>query len=88
MPQYTPPGAAASVALDHEADTLYAEGEHSADTGDKYVRATVILASVLFIVGISSHFPLRGVRYGLIGVGALLLLFGWYEILALPGPPH
>ena len=30
-------------------------------TGDKYVRATVILASVLFLVGISTHFPLPSV---------------------------
>ena len=88
MPQYKPTGEAESIALDHEADKLYAEGEHAASTADKYVRATVILASVLFIVGISSHFPLRGVRFGLIGLGALLLLFGWYEILVLPGPPH
>jgi hypothetical protein len=88
MPQYKPTGEAESIALDHEADKLYAEGEKAASTGDKYVRATVILASVLFIVGISSHFPLRGVRFALIGLGALLLVFGWYEILVLPGPPH
>jgi hypothetical protein len=48
---------------------------------------TVILASVLFIVGISSHFPLRGVRIGLVVVGAALLIFGAVEILQLPGPP-
>jgi hypothetical protein len=47
----------------------------------------VILASVLFLVGISSHFPLRGVRIGLVAVGAALLLFGAVQILQLPGPP-
>ena len=47
----------------------------------------MILASVLFLVGISSHFPLRGVRYGLIGVGAALLVFAGVLILRLPTPP-
>jgi hypothetical protein len=73
MPQYKPRGAA--------------QGEKAAITGDKYVRVTVILASVLFIVGISSHFPLREVRMGLIALGALLLIVAGFEILQLPGPP-
>jgi hypothetical protein len=30
----------------------------------------VILASVLFLVGISSHFPIRAARLVLIGLGA------------------
>ena len=87
MPQYHAQGAAESVTLDAEADAHYAEGEQAAETADKYIRTTVILASVLFLVGISTQFPLRGVRYGLIGVGAVLLLFAVVAILQLPGPP-
>jgi len=87
MPQYKPAGAAESGRLDAEADELYAEGEHAATTSDKYIRVTVILASVLFIVGISSHFPLREVRFGLVGVGAALLIFAAIQILGLPRPP-
>jgi hypothetical protein len=87
MPQYHAQGAAESVALDAQADAHYAHGEHAAETADKYIRTTVILASVLFLVGISTQFPLRGVRYGLIGVGAVLLLFAVVQILQLPGPP-
>jgi hypothetical protein len=87
MPQYHPTGAVISQQLDTQADDLYSEGEHDAQTGDKYVRATVILASVLFLVGISTHFPLPGVRIGLITVATALLIFGVIEILQLPGPP-
>jgi hypothetical protein len=87
MPQYHPTGAAAARALDAQADAYYAEGEHAATTGDKYIRVTVILASVLFIVGISSHFPLTGIRIGLVCVGVALLVFAAVEILQLPGPP-
>jgi len=87
MPQYHAPGAALSTALDAEADAYYTDGEHAAETGDKYVRTTVILASVLFLVGISTHFPLRGIRIGLIVIASALLVFGVVQILQLPGPP-
>ena len=87
MPQYHPPGERESVVLDKRADAYYAEGEHAADTSDKYIRTTVILASVLFLVGISSHFPLRGVRIGLISVGVALLLVAVVSIIILPPPP-
>ena len=87
MPQYVAPGAAQSAALDAQASAYFAQGEQAASTGDDYVRDTVILASVLFLVGISTQFPIRGVRYGLIGVGAVLLLVAFEQILSLPGPP-
>ncbi|HEX3454527.1 MAG TPA: hypothetical protein VHS03_07870 [Gaiellaceae bacterium] len=87
MPQYRPLGGARAVRLDAQADEYYAQGEHDAQTGDKYIRVTVILASVLFIVGISSHFPLRGIRIGLVCLGAGLLILAAVEILQLPGPP-
>lgn len=87
MPQYKPLGGAVATHLDTQADALYAEGEHAAETGDKYICVTVILASVLFIVGISSHFPLRGIRIGLVRLGAGVLIFAAIEILQLPGPP-
>jgi hypothetical protein len=86
MPQYHPPGLAESAALDQEATDLYAEGQHAAQTGDDYVRTTVILASVLFLVGIASHFADRRVRLGMIAVGAILLTFAVVEILTLPLP--
>jgi hypothetical protein len=87
MPQYHPTGAAAAKVLDARADAYYAAGEHAAITGDKYIRVTVVLATVLFLVGISSHFPLTGIRIGLIAVGAAQVLFAAIEILQLPGPP-
>lgn len=87
MPQYHPTGAALASVLDARADGYYSEGQHAAVTGDRYIRVTVILASVLFLVGISSHFPLLGIRVGLVCVGAALLVFAAVEILQLPRPP-
>jgi hypothetical protein len=87
MPQYVIGQEAAAKALDARADAAFAKGTSAGDTSDKYVRGTVFLATVLFLVGISSHFPLRGARYGLIAVGGLILLFSVIQLLGLPGPP-
>jgi hypothetical protein len=87
MPQYRPLGADAAAGLDARADAYYAEGQHAGRTGDSYIRVTVILATVLFIIGISSHFRLRNIRIGLVCLGAGLLIFAAVEILQLPGPP-
>ncbi len=87
MPQYIPTGQALSRSLDARADAFYAKGQKAAETADEYVRVTVILASVLFLVGLSTQFPPVGVRLGMIGVGAALLIFAGVLILSLPGPP-
>ncbi len=87
MPQYKPTGAALSKRLDEEADELYAKGHHAGETSDKYIRVTVILASVLFLVGLSSHFPFRSVRIGLVIVGTVLLILAGVQLLQLPGLP-
>ena len=52
-----------------------------------YVRVTVFLASVLFLVGISTHFPSRGVRYALIGLSAAVLVVALVQLAQLPRPP-
>ncbi len=87
MPQYVIPQEVRANELDATADTSFARGSEAGATGDKYVRDTVFLATVLFLVGISSHFPLRQARYALIGVGTLILVFSVVQLLGLPGPP-
>ncbi len=86
MPQYRQPGLRKAAALDNEADDAFAAGASAGETADKYVRVTVFLASVLFIVGISTHFPLR-VRYGLVSLGVVMLLLSLVLLTQLPGPP-
>ena len=87
MPQYRQPGLAKSRALDGQADEAFAAGSSAGETADKYIRTTVYLAVILFLVGISTHFPLRGVRYGLVGLGTVLLTFSLVQLSQLPGPP-
>ena len=87
MPQYKRPGAAKARALDERAKAAFHDGERDGSTADKYVRLTVVLASILFLVGISTHFPYRGVRYGLIGLGLALLVLSLVQLSQLPLPP-
>ena len=87
MPQYRQPLLEGAKALDQRAEKASASGAEAGETSDKYVRTTVFLASVLFLVGISTHFPFRGVRYALVGLGALLLLASLVQLAQLPGPP-
>jgi hypothetical protein len=87
MPQYRIPEAAQATTLNARADALFAEGESAAGTEDKYVRLTVLLAAVLFLVGIGSRFPVPAARHGLIGVAGILLVVSVVQLLGLPGPP-
>ena len=87
MPQYREPGLRVSRALDAQADQAFAEGSDAGEESDKYVRATVFLASVLFLVGISTRFPLRAGRYALVAFAIALLLFSVIQLIQLRDPP-
>jgi len=51
------------------------------------VPSTVYLATVLFLVAISGHFRIRGVRIGLIVVSGLVLAVSVIDLAGLPPPP-
>ena len=87
VPQYKLADQAKANALDREAEAAAAAGNHAAVVGDDYVRITVFLAAVLFLVGIGSTFKLPTVRYVLIVVGAVLLTLATVLILLQPGLP-
>jgi hypothetical protein len=87
MPEYRQPELEEATQLDRQADGAFARGVTAGKRSDDYVRTTVFLATVLFLVGISTQFPLRGVRYGLVAVGTVLLVFSIVQLAQLPGPP-
>jgi hypothetical protein len=87
MKQYIIPQESTAAALDAKADAAFAEGASAGGTADKYIRDTVFLATVLFLVGISGHFRIRSARLGLIAIGGLLLAFAVFQLLGLPEPP-
>jgi hypothetical protein len=87
MPQYRLADQAKAEALDREAVAASAAGNHAGEVGDEYIRITVFLAAVLFLVGIGSTFKLHTIRYVLITIGSLLLVLATVLILQQPGLP-
>jgi hypothetical protein len=87
MPQYRQPELRVGERLDAQADEAFATGASAGKTADDYVRTTVFLAVVLFLVGISAHFPLRSARYGLIALAVVLLVVSLVRLAQLPGLP-
>ena len=87
MAEYQQPEKAQAAELDARADDLYAEGARAGSRADDYVRTTVFLASVLFLVGISGHFRVRAARYGLVAVGTAMLILAVTLLVLAPKPP-
>src|SRR5688500_2600277 len=63
MPQYRLADQAKAEELDREAVAAAAAGQHAGVVGDDYIRITVFLAAVLFLVGLGSTFKLHTIRY-------------------------
>jgi hypothetical protein len=60
------------------------KGTSARDTSDKYVRYTVLLASVLFLVAIAQRLKARSARVGLNAVAFAVLVYALSEVLILP----
>jgi hypothetical protein len=87
MPQYLIPQETQANELDTQADAEFTKGSDAGGTADKYVRDTVFLATVLFLIGISGHLKLRQARMGLVSIGLILLVFSVIQLAGLPAPP-
>ena len=87
MPQYKLPAQAQANAFDRAATSALEAGSRDGGISDDFVRITVLLAAVLFLVGIGSSFKLHGVRYALIVIGTGFLIVSVVLILQQPGLP-
>ena len=87
MPQYKQPELVLSNTLDNRASNYYTLGEEAGSNADGYVRTTVYLATVLFLVGISGHFKVRAARLGLISIAGVILVFSVVSLIVAPKPP-
>ena len=87
MPQYKLAAQRQMVVLDRKASARFTAGNHAGTVGDDYVRITVFLAAVLFLVGIGSSFKLYGIRYALIVFGSTLLVVSIVLLARQPATP-
>ena len=84
MQEYRSSKAEAAVKLSGQAAEKFDEGTEAIRRSDQYVRATVMLATVLLLVAISQRFKTRAVRVGLLVLALLVLCFPLYHIVILP----
>ena len=63
MPEYKDPLAEHAAELNKEAAHAFDLGVETRVTAERYVRITVVLAAVLFLIAIGQRFQIRGVRY-------------------------
>ena len=84
MPQYHNAAAERAAAYDERASVAFDRGTHARETGDKYLRNTVLLATVLFLTALAQKFKLEGVRISLFAVSAVLLVIALYFVVAYP----
>jgi hypothetical protein len=70
--------------MGNQATELFERGARARAISDKYVRVTVVLATVLLLVAISQRFKTHGVRLGLATVAFVLICFPLIRLLLLP----
>ena len=82
MPQYTNPQIDQGNALNDEATAIFDEGTQARETSDNYIRTTVVLATVLFLLALSQRFRIREVRIAVLIVSGLLMVYGLGAIIS------
>ena len=73
-----------TASLTEQAEEKFSDARDANQTGDDYVLATVLFASVLFFAGISTKFERLRVQGGLVFVGFIMLILGIVQIAGLP----
>ncbi len=84
MAEYTNVNSQESAKLAQQAQLHFEKGVSMRDTGDKYVRVTVFLATVLLLTALSQRFKIFGPRVAVVAVALVLLVMSTYWILTFP----
>ena len=87
MPQYKQPELAASAALDNKATEDYTLGVQAGANADNYIRDTIYLATILFLIGISGHFRFLRIRVGLVILSGVMMIIAIFTIATAPPIP-
>lgn len=84
MPEYKSASSQESTRLADEAKSKFENGVSTRETGDEYVKVTVLLATVLLLTALSQRFETLGPRVAVEAVASALLAIGAYWILTFP----
>lgn len=84
MPEYHNAKSEEAAEANRQATKLFEQGSKARETSDGYVRATVLLATVLLLTAISQRFRTPSVRIGLAVLAALLVCIPLWRVVMLP----
>ncbi len=84
MPQYNDARLGKARALSDEAKAQYQNGVATRQTGDDYVRITVVLATVLLLTAISQRFRIFAARLALVVIAFAMLVVAMAWISTFP----
>lgn len=84
MREYVNANAQEAGKLAEEATNYFEKGVSTRETGDSYVKVTVLLATVLLLTALSQRFDVLGPRVAVIAVAVALLIISSYLIVTLP----
>ena len=84
MPEYHNAKHEQFLELTKQATEMADQGTKSGETGDQYVRITVLLATVLLITAIGQRFRFKAVRILFMILAWLLLCLPFWRLLLLP----
>ena len=84
MPEYHNAKHEQFLGLTKQAAEMADQGTKSGETGDQYVRITVLLATVLLITAIGQRFRFKYVRVVFMILAFLLLCLPLWQLLTLP----
>lgn len=84
MPEYKDARAERATATDELASRAFETGAEFGDRAEHYVRVTVLLSVVLFLVALGQRFKFRGVRVAVLGVAGTILLCTVVLLLTYP----
>ena len=84
MPEYHNEQIEHAAELNRQASEAFERGTEARETADRYVRLTVLLATVLFLVAVSQRFTYRAVRLTATMLAGGLLIFALFGVVTLP----
>jgi hypothetical protein len=84
MPGFSQPDLERAAALNDQASALFAEGTDARETANKYVRDTVVFATVLFLVAVAQRFKERRIRIAANALALGLLAYSLISVVILP----
>src|SRR5262249_48346030 len=84
MPDYHNALSEQAAELDSQGTAAFDAGTEARETADKYVRQTVLFATVLFLVALSQRFRYRAVRLAATSIATILLIFAVVGVIGLP----